>query len=317
MIHQFLSYLLQCLGDPKSILGPYTTTLNIYKLDNSDIQNPQSNKVSVYFPSGLVSGSNVTYNESTKFKFISYAHGMFGGGTVDIPAYNDLLHAMASFGYIIGATHQCTVGCFDDCNSLRGDPPCFGNYYKKQLAIFDWAKECTNGNKECSESFKQVNWDQGVGIAGHSMGGQATLFSSSESNASSYNIRAAVLHHAFSHNFPIPTVPFIDFTGELDNTAPPDSMGLPIYEAADYNNVDRVYVDKTYATHHEPDITCMDRNGIQLLAQFSAAWLKIYLDETPQSYGLDFYDMIYGTNIGSLCAGGDGIMAACVTDKRT
>jgi hypothetical protein len=46
--------------------------------------------------------------------FISYAHGMFGGGVDLIPAYQDLLHTISSFGYVIAATHACNVGCYDD-----------------------------------------------------------------------------------------------------------------------------------------------------------------------------------------------------------
>lgn len=226
---------------------------------------------------------------------------------------------MASFGYVIGATHQCSVGCFDDCNSLQRDPPCFGNYYKKQLGVIDWAKECAagGGTGDCAAPFEHVTWASGVGIAGHSMGGQATLFSSSEKNATDYDIRAAVLHHAYTHSFPVPTVPFLDMTGELDTTATVSGMAVPIYEAAEGSGVARGFIDKTFATHHEPDITCMDRNGIQLVSQFSAAWFKLYLDKTPQAYGIDFQEMIYGTDTATgtgICSGGDGDMTSCKFD---
>ena len=220
---------------------------------------------------------------------------------------------MASFGYVIGATHQCSVGCFDDCVSLENDPICFGNYYKKQLATIDWAKDCTAAEaiNSCSHPFENVDWSSGVGVAGHSMGGQATLFSSSGNNASSYDIRAAVLHHAYTHTFPVPTVPFLDMTGEEDTTATVDGMAIPIYNAASASGIQRGLIDKTLAGHHEPDITSLDRNGIQLVAQFSSAWFKLYLDKTAQAYGLDFYDMIYGTEKSSICNGGDGCMKIC------
>ena len=58
-----------------------------------------------------------------------------------IPVYYVLLEALSSFGYVIGATHQCSAGCFDDCLSLEHDPPCFGHYYMKQLEAIDLAKE--------------------------------------------------------------------------------------------------------------------------------------------------------------------------------
>ena len=240
---------------------------------------------------------------------------MFGGGSLDVPGYNQLLKSMASFGYVIGATHQCSVGCFDDCRSLRHDPPCFGNYYKKQLNVFDWAKSFDEGDGSEDDWTTHVDWASGVGIAGHSMGGQATLFSSSEGNATAYDIRAAVMHHAYSHDFPAPTVPYLDFTGEKDTTAPADTMGVPIYEAGEDSNLPRGLVDKTNAGHHEPDITCIDINGIQLLAQYSAAWFKLYLDKTPTNYGIDFDSMIYGTGTDSVCSGGDGEMTACTINR--
>ena len=297
--------------NPEALRGPFSVKLESFPL-NSDIKNPNEDKVSVWYPTGVISKSNEPLEETTKFKFISYAHGMFGGGIVDVPGYNDLLSAMASFGYIIAATHQCDVGCFDDCVSLPGDPECFGNYYMKQLAVIDWAKSCSSYNDTCSEPFSHVDFSEGVGIAGHSMGGQATLFSSSYDNATNYDIRAAVLHHAYSHSFPAPTVPFLDFTGEEDTVAPANTMGLPIYQAAAGTGVTRGYVDKTYAGHHEPDITSLDRNGIDLLAQFSAAWFKLYLDKTPIAYGIDFNDMIYGESSQSVCSGGDGSVTACM-----
>lgn len=227
---------------PTALKGPYAVKMTSYPL-NSDIQNPEEDKVSVWFPTGINHGANATYDENSNFKFISYAHGMFGGGILDVPGYNDLLTSMASFGYIIAATHQCSVGCFDDCLSLRLDPPCFGNYYKKQLGVFDWAKAFVAEDGE-TDPFLYVDWSSGVGVAGHSMGGQATLFSSSYSNASDYDIRAAVLHHAYTHSFPVPQIPFVDFTGELDTTAPPDTMAVPIYKSADGMNIPRGFVDK-------------------------------------------------------------------------
>jgi hypothetical protein len=308
-----VSFIKASSSEPVAVLGPYATQLRVYSL-NSDIKNPEEDKVSVWYPSGLT-GRNDTLDESTKFKFISYAHGMFGGGALEIPAYNQLLGALASFGYIIGATHQCSVGCFDDCVSLQLDPPCFGNYYKKQLAVFDWAKVCSSVDDSCREPFVNVDWSSGVGIAGHSMGGQATLFSSSYGNASAYDIKAAVLHHAFTHTFPASTVPFLDFTGEQDTTAPVDTMAVPIYKASQNTGLPRGLVDKTLAGHHEPDILSLDRNGIDLLAQYSAAWFKLYLDKRPTEFGLDFDNMIYGSGEESMCGGGDGDMTVCTVER--
>ena len=66
-------------------------------------------------------------------------------------------------------------------------------------------------------------------------------------------------------------------------------------------------VNKASATHHEPDTT--DYNP--LLAQFSVAWFKMFLDKTPQADGIDYEALLFGAGKASLCHGGDGDMAAC------
>jgi hypothetical protein len=297
--------------NPEAQFGPYTVSMKTYDLPStaSDSKDSYMDKITVWYPSGTSSGTN----DSSTFPFISYAHGMFGGGAVEVPGYNDLLHTLSSFGYVVGATHQCSLGCFDDCLSLKKDPPCFGHYYKKQLSVIDYAREAHAQSPGAgdNEPFKLIDFSVGVGIAGHSMGGQATLFSSSYDNATDHDIRASVLHHAFSHTFPEPTVPTLVFTGEADNTTPPETMGIPMYQAALAGGVPTGIVDKTLANHHEPDITCMDRNGISLVGQFTAAWFKVYLDKTPQAYGFDFNDMLFGDSADSVCNGGDGQMTQC------
>ena len=51
------------------------------------------------------------------------------------------------------------------------------------------------------------------------------------------------------------------------------------------------------------------------MAQFSAAWFKIYLDETPEQYEIDFSAMIYGTGADGVCSGGHGTVTACTVEK--
>ena len=64
------------------------------------------------------------------------------------------------------------------------------------------------------------------------MGGQATLFSSSDATAvTSKDIRVAVMHHAYTHSYPAPVVPFLAFTSALDFLARP-RMTRNFYRAA-------------------------------------------------------------------------------------
>lgn len=124
----------------------------------------------------------------TKFKFISYAHGDGGGDIFEPLGYFPLFYELASFGYYIAAMRACDVGCRDDRTTLPRDPPAFGHFYMQQLKLISWAKNLS----ENDQTFVDVDFSNGVGIAGHSMGGQATVFSSSYRNASDYDIRAAV-----------------------------------------------------------------------------------------------------------------------------
>mmetsp|Transcript_41214 Transcript_41214/g.53157 ORF Transcript_41214/g.53157 Transcript_41214/m.53157 type:complete len:306 (+) Transcript_41214:13-930(+) len=282
--------------DADAVTGPYDVSLKSYNV--TDERTKFQSKISVWYPTNAVNSS----------LFISYAHGMSGGGSELIPAYEDLLHSMASFGYVIAATHACNVGCYDDdgistCVSLEDDPPCYGEYYKEQLSTIRWAQS----NNDMI--FANVNWDAGVGIAGHSMGGQATLFSSSYS-AADYNIKAAVMHHPYTHSFPSPQVPYIVFTGTADTTAPATTMAQPIFEVQDGSS-SRGIVNKIGADHHEPDCLDLDPQGVKTLASYSAAWFKVYLDQTPQANGIDYYDMLFGSDSASVCGGGDGDMEEC------
>ena len=74
----------------------------------------------------------------------------------------------------------------------------------------------------------RINVSAGVGVAGHSMGGQATLYSSSTDGTRTHDIRAAAMHHPYTHSYPKPTVPYIVFTGDKDAIATP-AMAEAIY----------------------------------------------------------------------------------------
>ena len=141
------------------------------------------------------------------------------------------------------------------------------------------------------------------------MGGQATLFSAAY-NSSSHNIKAAALHHAFTHDFPaIPTIPHLVFTGTDDTTAPP-YMANSIFNAAGAFRR-RGLVNKAGAKHDEPGGADGGAAYNPKLPLFTVAWFKIYVDETPVWRGTDFGHMIYGTGADSVCGGGDGAMGNC------
>merc|ERR1712072_160023 len=206
-----------------------------------DQMDATSHKIDVWFPVG---------SAGQKFPFISYSHGNTAGGAALPGDYGTLLSTMSAYGYIIAAHESCNSGCARG-GTLPFDPPGFATMYKEQLKVIDWAKQLGAAGDTV---FKNADFSLGVGIAGHSMGGQATVYSSSKFG-SGHGIKAGATH--FEPN-------------PLGGAGAPKNLGM-----------------------------------------WSAAWFKVYLDETPQSGGVDYKKFIFGTDTDSLCHGGDGAMAKC------
>ena len=283
--------------------GPFTTAYASYNVSTMDRTDQW---IDIYYPNDNTTGR--------RWPLLSYAHGLYGGGAVDSIAYKPLLQAMASYGFVIVFPRSCNSGCSQRCISLPSDPLCFGNFYEEQLKALVWAQEQSNNASGPAHSILlQVNHTVGYGIAGHSMGGQATLFSSSFQNATQHQIKAAVFHHVYTHETPSPTIPFLAFTGSTDITAPPAMTHAFFDEAAKSGLApNRGIVVKKDADHVEPLLW----NMVPRLAQYSAAWLKIHLEQVDQQDGRDYAEMIYGTSAESLCGGGDGTMTECVVTPR-
>ena len=99
---------------------------------------------------------------------------------------------------------SCSVGCKDeslgapwtDCQGiLPVHPPDkgWGPYYGEALKMIDWAQNMTATAED--PIFNMINWDAGVGVAGHSMGGQGTTIASCASCVKKWNIKAVAMHH--------------------------------------------------------------------------------------------------------------------------
>ena len=138
----------------------------------------------------------------TQFPLIAYAHGFEGGGALDIHGYDDLFHQIASYGFVVAAHASCNTGCtrpggasrWTSCGGLPELKPAgvgWESYYAETLKTIDFAR---NGSH--SPPFDLVDFSLGVGVAGHSMGGQATAVAAATSCTSAWDIRAAAIHHA-------------------------------------------------------------------------------------------------------------------------
>ena len=283
--------------DPKPITGPYnstTTTITIPTLDSSD------RRVDIHYPANYPNKS---------FPLIAYAHGLDN----DVTDYTRQFKGLVSFGYVIFAHYSCKEGCKDDTTSLPYDPSGFANYYVEQLKVIEWAR---SHNNKTYLPCGTIDFSNGVAIAGHSMGGQATLFSSSYGNASKFGIKAAVMHHAFTHEYPSPSIPFLAFTGGEDVVAYPE-MTENYYNAAAGSNLARGLVNRKVADHFEPEDPFFPfyNSYNPLIPQFTAAWFKLHLENKTTEFDIDFEEMIYGNDTKSICNGGDSSMIKCETKQ--
>lgn len=280
-------------------IGPYATETKTLKCDALD----KSNKgVILTYP------SNATTSKT--FPLIAYAHGADGGG-FDILGYALLFHQMASYGFVVAAHKSCFDGC--SCGASRwtacnGLPPTKPNhwpeYYGETLKVIEWASNSSG------DVFDLIDWSKGVGIAGHSMGGQSSANAATEKCTQQYDIRAAVLHHPadgktvdgnIGVNISIPTA---SFTSSGDGIWA-ETKG--IYEAIPESAGSKLYRNQVGFSHLEPVLIPPIENP--MLATFTAAWFQIYLNGDKGEY----YDLIFGSSNSSVCK--YAAMKECHVDK--
>ena len=73
-------------------------------------------------------------------------------------------------------------------------------WYAEGLKTIDWARNETAAGTD--PNFALIDWAAGVGVAGHSMGGQATVIAASAACAARWGIKSAALHHPFDGAVP-------------------------------------------------------------------------------------------------------------------
>lgn len=139
-----------------------------------------------------------------KFPLISFAHGWHNGGD-DIHNYDDLLTGIAAAGYIV-------IG-----NLSAYDRYCLKET-KDQIHTIEWASTS-------KEYQSKIDWTVKVGILGHSMGGEATHNTATNSDAiNKWKIGAAVaLHPVYTTEQPI-KVPILFGSGSIDMAVPSASV---------------------------------------------------------------------------------------------
>jgi dienelactone hydrolase len=249
--------------------------------------------------------------ECPRFPLISYAHGL-AGGDIDLLGYAQHFYELASYGFVVAAPDSCDFGCTDpsngapytDCAGTPPLPPVGENWppwYGEQLKAIEWARNQT-ANATGDAVFATIDWDAGVGIAGHSMGGQATAMSASPACAARWGVRAAVLHHPADGELPAGgghigvnmSVPVASFTSSGDSIWPETVAYMAAANASEYD-VPRAYRDLTGSSHLEPVLVPPVENPF--LATFTAAWFKVFLNGDRGAW----YDLVFGGGADSLC----------------
>jgi hypothetical protein len=245
--------------------------------------------------------TNATPGE--KFPLIPYLHGVLGGD-LDLLGYTALFSQMASYGFVVVGTFSCNTGCHDThlpknsrWTACGGLPPLqplgqgWDGYYAEAFKIIDWAR---NGSSSSSDPlFSLIDFAAGVGIAGHSMGGQAAAQAVTGSCPDTWGVKTAVLHHPANGDIP---------GGNIGTTTPlfgMTSSGDSIWwEARDYmaafntsakhGLLPSAYRDVTGYSHLEPSLWPPIENP--LLATYTAAWFKVFLNKDRGVY----YNLIFG-----------------------
>jgi hypothetical protein len=256
----------------------------------------------------------------TQFPLIAYAHGFLGGGELDILGYSDLFHQISSYGFVVAAHASCNRGCTQPGGAsrwtrCRGLPTLhpeglgWDSYYAETLKTIDFAR---NGSH--APPFDLVNFSLGVGVAGHSMGGQSTAVAAGKSCTDEWDIRAAVIHHAASgvdgasgRNVGINiTVPTASFTSTGDGCCEQSTYDI---FASMPTAPPRLYRDVQGSSHLEPVLVPPIESPY--LATFTAAWFNVFIGQAvgKAEPGSDAYEAIYGTGEGSVC--GYAPMANC------
>jgi hypothetical protein len=165
--------------------------------------------------------------------------------------------------------------------------------------------------------FSLIDWGAGVGIAGHSMGGQSTAIASSLRCSERYGIRAAAIHHAASgdighdvnigSNISVPSA-FFTTTGDgIWNETKQIFLNSVNNTGGGGDTLSTFYRNQVGFSHLEPVLSPPIENP--MLATFTAAWFNIFLTPNgapPLTAGTWWYDAVFGTGDMPGGGGGDG-----------
>jgi hypothetical protein len=235
--------------------------------------------------------------------------------TTPQPGYAHHFEQLASYGFVVAAPDSCSIGCTDksggapwtDCAKGLAFDGEWGAWWGEQLKTIDFVRNQSLHNASAPDFFRSVDWSAGVGVAGHSMGGQASTVSAGSGCAAQWDIRAAALIHPASGVLPGGqnsgsgmSVPTAAFTSTGDHLCSPASVAATMQAfnaSAAGQTLPSLYRNLVGWSHLEPVMGDVFENP--LLATYTAAWFKVFLN--GQKPGDDYYDLIFSGSPDSIC----------------
>ena len=163
-------------------------------------------------------------------QLLSFAHGWTEGGGQVARNYKDVLETVAAAGYVVIAEQSGAVDL------------CYDAEKHDQIRAIDFVKET-------AEWADRVDWDQQLGVYGHSMGGAASGLNAADADVvQKYNLAAAVaLHPAQGGQAAKTQLPTFFATGSSDTIVPPGGVKRMYDRAAD----PKIFANLKGATHFE------------------------------------------------------------------
>jgi len=244
----------------------------------------------------------VTYPSATsdeKFPLVVFAHGA-AGGRVDMLAYQSHFNDLAAYGFVVIAPKSCFMGCnppknvSEQLQTTSGclpwtDGPQWTSFVYENTRAISYARKITS-----VDWASLIDWDAGLGVAGHSMGGEVVAQMGSSAFAQKYNVKGVVCEHC---QMCIKTGDMIT-TPAMFMTGTGDFEVLPAQVKSSYNNdsaTPKSYRNDKGRGHTEMLNLLVQYNSA--VASHAAAFFKVHINGDKKR----FFDQVYGNGTDSFC----------------
>lgn len=239
-----------------------------------------------------------------KFPLIVYSHGA-AGGRFDFIAYEKHIGDIASYGYVVIAPKSCFMGCSPpkaEEPSVQGTDICYAQW---PSFVYENTRAIEYSKASAADWASMIDWQSGVGTAGHSMGGEVVSQLASTEFAQKYNVSAAVCEHCLMciKKGDLVSTPALYMTGTVDYTVTPKRVKSAY-------SLDQT-APKSYRNQKGKGHLEMLNLEVQYnpaVASHAAAFFNVWIKGDTDVY----HKQIYGNGEDSLC--GYATMTECEHD---